>query len=84
MAILGLRALFFLFESIKDKFEYLGTGVAIVLGYVGVKMILGSHLDLGLFHLPGFHIPTVLSLLIIVIVLSGSVILSAIKSKKGI
>lgn len=82
MAILGLRALFFLFESIKDKFEYLGTGVAIVLGYVGVKMILGSHLDLGLFHLPGFHIPTVLSLLIIIVVLSGSVILSAIKNKK--
>lgn len=76
MAILGLRALFFLFDAIKDKFAYLGTGVAIVLAYVGIKMILSSHMNLGFVHLPGFHMPTVLSLSVIILVLGGSVIAS--------
>jgi len=74
MAILGLRALFFLFEAIKDKFRYLGTGVAIVLAYVGVKMLLQSHF----WFLPGIHISTILSLGIIATVLGGSVLLSTI------
>lgn len=78
MAILGLRALFFLFEAIKDKFRYLGTGVAIVLSYVGVKMLLQSNF----WFLPGFHIPTVLSLGVIAAILGGSVLLSAIIKEK--
>lgn len=78
MAILGLRSLFFLFDAIKDKFEYLGTGVAIVLAYVGTKMILGSEL------LPHpVHIPTFLSLAIIVIILTSSVLISVIKDRKS-
>lgn len=78
MAILGLRALFFLFEAIKDKFRYLGTGVAIVLAYVGVKMLLQSHF----WFLPGFHISTVLSLVVITVILGGSVLLSTIIKEK--
>lgn len=78
MAILGLRSLFFLFDAIKDKFEYLGVGVGIVLGYVGVKMILQSDFA----FLPGFHIPTFLSLAVIIIILSSSVLLSVIKGRK--
>jgi tellurite resistance protein TerC len=77
MAILGLRALFFLFESIKDKFRYLGTGVAIVLAYVGVKMLLGSHFGIAGVHLPGYHIPTLLSLGLIAGILGSSVLLSS-------
>lgn len=80
MAILGLRALFFLFEAIKDKFRYLGTGVAVVLAYVGVKMLLQSHF----LFLPGFHIPTLLSLGVIAGVLGGSVLLSYIIKEKEI
>lgn len=72
MAIAGLRSLFFLFDAIKDKFEYLGTGVGIVLGYVGIKMILQSDFWI----LPGFHIPTFISLGIIVAILTGSILLS--------
>jgi tellurite resistance protein TerC len=82
MAILGLRALFFLFDAIKDKFRYLGTGVAIVLGYVGIKMLLGSHFGIGDFHLPGYHIPTLLSLGVITSILGGSVLLSSIIKEK--
>jgi tellurite resistance protein TerC len=48
-AILGLRALYFLMAAFLDSFRYLGTGLAIVLAFVGVKMIaehaLSSYLD---------------------------------------
>lgn len=82
MAILGLRALFFLFEAIKDKFRYLGTGVAVVLAYVGVKMLLQSHFGIAGIHLPGFHISTLLSLGVIASILGGSVLLSTIIKEK--
>lgn len=80
MAILGLRALFFLFESIKDKFRYLGSGVAVVLAYVGVKMLLQSHF----WFLPGVHISTLLSLGIITALLGGSVLASMLIKEKSI
>lgn len=78
MAILGLRALFFLFDAIKDKFRYLGGGVAIVLAFVGIKMLLGSHMWI----LPGYHMSTVSSLAIITTLLGGSVLLSTIIKEK--
>lgn len=78
MAILGLRALFFLFEAIKDKFRYLGTGVAIVLAFVGLKMLLSSHF----WFLPGIHINTVLSLAVVLATLTSSVLLSTIIKEK--
>jgi tellurite resistance protein TerC len=62
MAILGLRSLFFLFDAIKDKFSRLNQGLAVILGAVGIKMILGSHLHLGPIHMPGLHVPTLASL----------------------
>jgi tellurite resistance protein TerC len=46
-AILGLRAMFFLLAGIIDKFAYLKTGLAIVLSYVGVKMLIIEY-----FHVP--------------------------------
>ena len=46
-AILGLRAMFFLLAGIIDKFAYLKTGLAIVLAYVGVKMLV-----IEFFHVP--------------------------------
>ena len=39
-AILGLRSLFFLLESVMDKFYYLKIGLAVLLSFIGVKMIL--------------------------------------------
>ena len=39
-AILGLRSLFFMLESVMDKFYYLKVGVALLLCFIGVKMIL--------------------------------------------
>jgi tellurite resistance protein TerC len=39
-AILGLRALYFVLAGVMDKFHYLKTALALILGFVGVKMLL--------------------------------------------
>jgi tellurite resistance protein TerC len=41
-AVLGLRSLFFLLRGAVNKFEYLPQGIAIILVFIGVKM-LGEH-----------------------------------------
>jgi TerC family integral membrane protein len=71
-AILGLRALYFALAALVDIFVYLKYGVAIILFYVGVKMLTS---DL-------YHIPTEYSLIIILTILTASVLLSLIKKKK--
>ena len=65
-AILGLRALFFVLAGMMDKFAYLKPGVAIILIFVGLKMTLSHWL----------HVPTVLSLAVIVFTLVAAVLLS--------
>jgi tellurite resistance protein TerC len=65
-AILGLRALFFVLAGMMDKFVYLKPGVGIILVFVGLKMTL-SH---------WIHVPTLLSLAVIVITLAAAVLLS--------
>jgi tellurite resistance protein TerC len=62
-AILGLRALFFVLASMLDKFVYLKPGVALILVFVGLKMTLSAWV----------HIPTLLSLLVIVTTLVAAV-----------
>lgn len=72
-AILGLRALYFALAGIVDLFVYLKYGVAIVLFYVGIKMLIS---DL-------YAIPTIISLCVIVVCLGSSVILSLWKKKSS-
>ncbi len=62
-AILGLRALYFLLADMHGRFVFLQQGLAIILAFVGVKMIIHSW----------YHIPTWLSLVVIAIVLVASV-----------
>jgi tellurite resistance protein TerC len=62
-AILGLRALYFLLADMHNRFAFLQQGLAIILAFVGVKMLIHSW----------YHIPTWLSLLVIVLVLIASV-----------
>lgn len=71
-AILGLRSLYFALSHIVDRFVYLSYGLAIVLVFVGLKMVM---VDV-------FKVPTFLSLLFISLVISGSVVLSFIKTRK--
>jgi tellurite resistance protein TerC len=79
-AILGLRSLFFVLSGILGKFVYLKPGLAVLLTFVGVKMLLpvvGKEL-LPLIGFKGFggHISTPVSLLIIVGILTVSIVAS--------
>jgi len=71
-AILGLRALYFALAAMNELFTYLKYGVAIILFYVGVKMMTAEI----------FHVPTEYSLIIILSILTGSVVLSLLFKKK--
>ena len=62
-AILGLRALYFLLADMHARFSYLQQGLAIILAFVGVKMLVHTWL----------HIPTWFSLIVIALVLVSSV-----------
>ncbi len=62
-AILGLRALYFALAGMKDRFRYLDEGLAIILAFVGTKMLL---LEL-------FHIPTAISVAVIAVILGVAI-----------
>lgn len=65
-AILGLRALYFLLADLRDKFDYLQPGLAVILAFVGGKMILAEW----------YHIPTFASLGVIALVLAVAILAS--------
>lgn len=71
-AILGLRSLYFLLANAMTKFEYLNIGLAVVLIFVGTKMLVMGF----------FKIPVVLSLVVVAGVLTLSVVASLIKAKR--
>jgi tellurite resistance protein TerC len=70
-AILGLRSMYFLLAGIIDKFHYLRLGLALVLLFVGIKMIL---MDI-------YKIPIATSLAVVAAVIGGSVVLSLLRPK---
>jgi len=70
-ALLGLRSLYFLLAGMMDRFAYLTHGLAIVLVWVGAKMLLTDV----------WKIPTWLSLLVIVLVLAGAIGLSFLRTR---
>jgi tellurite resistance protein TerC len=59
--------MYFLLAGVVEKFRYLRTGLAIVLTFIGVKMLLGA---------TGLHIPIKFSLGFVALVLVGSVVAS--------
>lgn len=71
-AVLGLRALFFLLADMLDRFIYLKTGVAMILVFVGIKMVISGWV----------HVPTIASLGVIVGVLATS-ILASLRQSRG-
>jgi tellurite resistance protein TerC len=79
-ALLGLRALFFLVKGLLDRLVYLSTGLSIILGFIGVKLILHwLHVDINE-SVP--EIPTPLSLGVIIVVLAVVTIASLIKTRR--
>lgn len=72
-AVLGLRSLFFLLKGAADKFDYLQQGIAIVLVFIGVKMLI-EFFDI--------HISIFISLAVIVGCLGGSIVYSIYHQRK--
>jgi tellurite resistance protein TerC len=73
MAILGLRALYFCLSGLLSRFHYLGSGLSLLLGFIGVKMLMEAVHH----YVDGFPtIPTPASLVVIVLVLGGAVLAS--------
>jgi tellurite resistance protein TerC len=74
-AILGLRSMFFLLVNIIDKFHYLKAGLAILLAFIGAKMLIADYAE----HI---GLTTVNSLLVILLILVISIAASLIFPKK--
>lgn len=78
-ALLGLRALFFLVAGLLDRLVYLSSGLALILAFIGVKLIL--HWGHGLNpRIP--EITTALSLTVIAVVLTVTTVASLVKSRR--
>ncbi len=76
-AILGLRALYFLLSGLLKKFHYLGKGLAFILAFIGVKLILQASHKLISTDIP--EIPSLVSLAVILLALATSIVWSLAK-----
>lgn len=72
-AIMGLRQMFFLLEHMHRKFRYVKYGVAFILIFTGVKMLLD------IFHI---HVHNLVSIAVILVILIASIIVSVVLSEK--
>jgi len=73
-AILGLRALYFLLAGLLERFHLLSKGLAIILAFIGVKLVMqASHKTIS-HSIP--EIPSLLSLAVIITVLTAAILLS--------
>lgn len=79
-AVLGLRSLFFLLRGAVSKFDYLQQGIAIVLIFIGVKM-LGEH---WISEYLSKSVQTFISLGVILVCIAGSIFYSIFMQKKGV
>jgi tellurite resistance protein TerC len=78
-AVLGLRSLFFLLRGAVSKFDYLQQGIAIVLVFIGLKMLCAHWID----KVMGKEIQVFVSLGVILTCISGSIFYSIFITKKG-
>ncbi len=73
-AVLGLRSLFFLLQGAATRFDYLQQGIAVVLLFIGIKMLVEEWV----------HIPVWVSLLVIIVCITLSIIYSIYHKRAGI
>ncbi|MEU6311519.1 TerC family protein [Streptomyces sp. NPDC047014] len=73
-AILGLRALYFMLSGLLDRFHYLNVGLAIILSFIGVKLILQASHKMIDPAIP--EIPSPVSLAVIAAILALSIVFS--------
>jgi tellurite resistance protein TerC len=79
-AVLGLRSLFFLLRGAVSKFDYLQQGIAIVLAFIGIKMLADHWISQWIDKTSQVFI----SLGVIMVCLSGSIFYSMFVNKKGV
>ncbi|MGV8893644.1 MAG: TerC family protein [Burkholderiaceae bacterium] len=70
-AIMGLRALYFLLADVADRFHLLKYGLAMVLTFIGAKMLIA----------PWYHVPVAASLAIVAVLIGTSVVASLIATR---
>lgn len=70
-AIMGLRALYFLMADVADRFHLLKYGLAMVLTFIGAKMLIA----------PWYHVPVAASLAIVAVLIGASVVASLIATR---
>lgn len=80
-ALMGLRQLYFLLKDLVGKLEYLGKGIAIILAFIGVKLLLHALHETT--DLPVPEVPIWLSLVVIVGVLGVTALLSVRAARRG-
>lgn len=73
-AVLGLRSLFFLLRGAVDRFSHLQQGIAVVLVFVGLKMLV---------EIFGIHIPVYASLGVILLCITGGILYSMYVTRAG-
>ena len=71
-AIMGLRALYFLLADVADRFHLLKYGLAMVLTFIGAKMLIT----------PWYHVPVAASLAIVAVLIGTSVVASLIATRE--
>lgn len=71
-AIMGLRALYFLFADLRERFRYLKVAISALLIYVGIKMLIAHW----------YHLPTAVSLSFIISVIAVAIVASIIYDRK--
>ncbi|HEV8123505.1 MAG TPA: TerC family protein [Gemmatimonadales bacterium] len=71
-AILGLRSMFFILAGMLDRFEYLKPAVAVILIFVGLKMLLSEWV----------HLPISVSLGVIIALLVAGIVLSLLRTRR--
>lgn len=82
MAILGLRALYFLLASVLDKFHYLKPALGVILIFVGLKMLLEEAVIEPLFHIGVEQLSTI-TMIFVVVVLTVAGVASYVHYKRN-
>ncbi len=89
LALLGLRQLYFLIDGLLSRLVYLHYGLAVILGFIGVKLILHAMHENTISFInngQGFHVPDIgigLSLAVIAGTITVTVVASIIASKRS-
>jgi tellurite resistance protein TerC len=88
-ALMGLRQLYFLLGNLLDRLIYLSTGLAIILGFIGVKLVLDALHENEVPFINGGHpvewayeTPTWVSLGVVVVTLAVTTVLSLVVSRR--